>query len=103
VREAFNDTVAPELNRIDLTIRNSHRLLRGKLLSDVGIDVGLISIGLFAGFINPTVATISTTLGGANFLRDVLKGLRDASELPAETRSSNLFFLWKLRSERDPK
>jgi hypothetical protein len=99
IKQAFNDVVLPELNRIDAKITNAKRVLRKDLAVDAVAATGFIGLGLFSGILPTNIAPIVAALGGYHFFRD---GVRKASELSLEVpdvRNSSYYFLWKVRKQ----
>lgn len=99
IREAFNDMIRPEINRIDLTVRNARKLLWDGIKEDIIFGAGFIAIGLAAGFIAPGVGTTLTALGGYGFAKGILQKVNALEKEPPEVRDNRYYFLWKLRKE----
>jgi hypothetical protein len=98
VEEAFSDAIQPELNKIDLAVHNSRRLLTRGMKRDVVVSAGVVSVGLGLGFIQPAIGAVLAALGGGKLVTDLGKAGYDALRPePASIRENGFFFLWKLK------
>ena len=96
VREAFQDVVQPEINKIDKAIADSRRLLRGSMLQDL-IGAAVIGVGYFAGFLPPDINNILAAIGGTKFVGGIVqKGVQQIQE-PAPVVENKYYFLWKVK------
>jgi hypothetical protein len=102
VKEAFNDSIRPELHKIDLTVKNSKKLLYGSVKRDVAFGAGFIALGLFSGLLPPGIGQLVAALGGYKFASGVAdKAVRALTE-PDEARENKYYFLWKLQQGSKP-
>jgi hypothetical protein len=98
VRQAFEDTVLPELNKIDAVVRNAQRKLRRSLTIDLLSGVGAVTIGLFSGILTPAAGALLAGLGGTGFVGKALRDLEALRSEPKESvRDNPYYFLWKAR------
>lgn len=97
-RDVFNDIVKPELNKIDLTVKNSKKLLTDSIRSDLIFAAGFISVGLYGGFLPPTVAATVGALGGFKYAKDILDKSNRLCSDPHEIRDNKFYFLWKIQN-----
>jgi hypothetical protein len=97
--EAFEDTVRPELNKIDLAVRKARKLLWGSLRRDIVLGGGAIAIGVFSGILPPDMGNIVAALGGLRVLEGLLEKVSRLQEEPAEIQQEKFYFLWKVREE----
>ncbi len=100
LRKAFNDTVRPELNNIELTIKNSRKLLWGSLAKDLIFGTGFITVGLFSGLLPPNIGEIVAALGGFNFVSGSLDKISKLVQEPSEIRNNKYYFLWKVKRQQ---
>lgn len=96
-REAFNDQVLPELNKIDLSIKNSRRSIFRSLASDFVVSSAYISIGLFGGIFPPDFGKILIALGGYKFATSISAKISQMITKPDSIRENKYYFLWKTR------
>jgi hypothetical protein len=98
VRQAFQDAVLPELNKIDALVTNEQKRLRRSATTDLLCGLGAVSIGLFTGMLTPDAVKLITQLGGVGFLTKSLHGLRALKTAPEQhVRNNPFYFLWKAR------
>jgi hypothetical protein len=97
VQQAFNDVIAPELNRIDAVVRNAQRRLRRSAMSDLLLGAGVVSVGLFSGFLTPDIGKLLAGFGGAKFGIKALQRLNELGREPDSIRDSSFYFLWRAR------
>ena len=97
IREAFQDQIRPELNRIDLAIKNARKLLWNSVKIDALVAAGWVGIGLFSGVLPPNIGEIVAALGGFQFVSRTLEKLIKSGREPAQIRESSYYFLWKVR------
>jgi hypothetical protein len=102
INELFNDQILPELNKIDLTIKNSRRLLTESITTDLIVSAGFLGIGLFNGWIPPAVSQVLAAVGGYNFVNTTVKEIRKAFREPKEIRDEKFYFLWKVKQLQMP-
>lgn len=99
IRQSFDDLIRPELNRIDLAVKNSKKLLWGSLKREVLFATGLVTIGLYGGLLPPNIGAIVAALGGFKFASGVAdKAIRLLQE-PTDIRDNKYYFLWKVRKK----
>lgn len=96
-KELFDDRIAPELNSIDLAIKNSRTLLKESIATDLIVSAAFLGIGLFSGWIPPRISEILTAVGGYKFASTILKELRTALREPEEVMNNKFYFLWKVK------
>lgn len=95
--ELFQDTVQPELNRIDKAVDDFRRSLRGTAIKSTAIAGVALTVGLFSGILPSAVGALIASFGCTRGLYDAVKhGLDALGDKPA--RSSDYYYLWKARS-----
>lgn len=99
IKEAIDNTILPEINKINLTIRNSKKLLVKSLTKDIIIGTGAITIGLFSGLLPNDIGKIIAALGGFKYISSLFeKGIKIFEE-PHVIRDNKYYFLWKVLKE----
>lgn len=99
VQQAFDDLVRPELNNIELAIKNSRKLLWGSLAHDIAFSAGFVAVGLFSGLLPANIGEIVATLGGFKFVSGSLEKASKLIQEPPEVRNSKYYFLWKVQKK----
>jgi len=97
IREAFNDVVRPEINKLEAAVVSSRKIARSAIGEKIIFGSGLMAVGLLANVIPTGFGAAASWLGGAAFANELL---REASKLirePPEVRQSDFYFLWKLQ------
>lgn len=97
LKEAFDDIVRPELNKIDLTIKNSRKILWDSLTRDVVYGTGFITIGLYSGLLPPEMGNMMAALGGFKFVYGLLEKSSKLLQESDDIRNNKFYFLWKVR------
>jgi hypothetical protein len=100
VRQAFQDVILPEVNKIEATVSNAEKRL-GKSLLRTGIyTAGAVTIGVFTGLIEPDPAKIIGAIGGITALKEVFGAVNAVRTDPKEqVRDNPFYFLWKMRDQ----
>jgi len=97
VREAFQEKVKPEIDKIQRKIKERNKLLIKNLSIDAIIYTGIVTIGLFSGLLPANIGTIVGALGGIGFGHSLVKRLTNFVTVPGECRENPYFFLWKVK------
>lgn len=101
-REAYQDIVLPELDKINLTIANNKKTIISSLKDDLLILGGVISFGLYAGIISPEASKFLTNIGacavgGGAFLANEFAKVKKLYNEPDAVKENKFYFLWKLQ------
>jgi hypothetical protein len=99
-KQIFNDEVLPELNSIDLSIKNARKLLTRSAIQDFALGAGFLGVGLLAGFVPPDVSHCLTALGGYSFIKGAGEHVTGAARKRHEIRDNKFYFLWKVKETR---
>ncbi len=95
VRQALNEEVRPEINKINSVVKNFQRDAQASLITRSLITTGFVGIGLFSGLLPPDIGGLLAALGGYHFVRDVGKKIREWKSTPSLARENRYYFLWK--------
>jgi hypothetical protein len=95
IRQVFEDVIRPELNKIDLVVRNERQRIARSLKTNVIFGAGVVSVGLSAGLFAPDAGKLLAELGGFGFALGALNKLNQLFEEPASIRENNFYFLWR--------
>lgn len=95
--EIYNDLIRPELNKIDLTIKNSKKILFGNIKQDLLLGTSFVGIGLASGFLPNNIGQIVSTIGGLKFADQFVSNVRKIIGEPQEVRNNPYYFLWKVK------
>ncbi len=93
--QAFADVVRPEINKINLSIKNSRKLLVDSVRQDVVLGTGFVSLGLFGGFLPPNIGELVAALGGFQYASDLVGKVNSLTKEPEDISSEQFYFLWK--------
>ena len=104
LREAFDDEIRPELNRIDLLLKNARKLTAVSTLTDVAVIAASVSLAAFSGLlpsglVSPEVVNIGAALGGWEGAKGLALKAARLRSTPKEVSDNRFAFLWKLRRE----
>jgi hypothetical protein len=103
LREAFDDAIRPELNKIDLTLKNARKQMATSSLIDLTIVFASVSIAAFSGLlpaklgIPKEVLDVGAALGGWQSAKGLATKIAGIRSTPKEVSESKYAFLWKLR------
>jgi hypothetical protein len=93
----YSDVIAPRLSSLEQGIKDAKRDLVRKPLTSVGALVGVISFGMYTGFLPSEVIAMAKALGLSKFAYDVLEKALSLKDTEKNIRSEDLYFLWKVR------
>jgi len=105
LREAFDDVIRPELNKIDLTIKNSRKLLATSAITDITIAIASVSIAAFSGLLPASLGIpkdmldFGAALGGWQSVRNLASKVAEVNAKPKEVSENKFAFLWKMKQE----
>jgi hypothetical protein len=105
LREAFNDEIRPELNKIDLTMKHARKNLAISTLTDLTIAIASISIAAFSGLLPPDIGVpkglidVGAALGGWQGAKGLASKLASLRSTPKEVSENKYVFLWKVRNQ----
>jgi hypothetical protein len=95
--EIFNDTIRPEINKIELTVKRSKRILRAQIGEDLVFGAAFVSVGLFSGILPINIGEIVSALGGFHYTSSLFSKLNSLRFEPSDARDNRFYFLWKVR------
>ena len=93
--QAFQETVRPEINKIELAIKNSEKMFSKAIAKDIVFGSGLVSIGLFSGILPEHLGQIFAALGGSKYLSSLFDNFTNLIKTPDSIRNEKYYFLWK--------
>jgi hypothetical protein len=98
LKDAMSDLVQPEINRINLVIKNHKKYLLEKAAKRAQFDVLVLAAGLFGGLpIDPVSLNIIYSGLGLREVSGIIDDLQESKQIPEEARNSNLYFLWRIQ------
>jgi hypothetical protein len=102
MRQLIDDTVRPEIHKMEQSIKSSKKLLTKSVKTDLIVGAGFMSIGLFAGLLPPDIAPIVRTIGASVGSYSAVSGLAKQvtmiGEPTKEVMENPYYFLWKAKS-----
>lgn len=99
IRQAFNDLVRPEINKIEWTLQNSRKIARSSLQRNFVVTMGYISIALFGNLVPPDLASLLAAVGGLNFIASTVEKSKDLIG-DAPVRDEKFYFLWRVQKQK---
>jgi len=100
VRQAFQDRVLPELNKIDALVANEQKRLRRSAAIDLMLGFAAVSLCLFPGLLTAEAGRLLAEVAGGTYAG---RGIRRLAGLPTEpedkVRDRAYYFLWRAREE----
>ena len=98
-KQIYFDIIKPELDKIDLTIKNSKKIIWQETYSDFLIHSGYVAVGLTTGLLVPNIGQITAAIGGLNFFNKVGKNIQKLISDSENLRNENFYFLWKVKEK----
>jgi hypothetical protein len=96
-KEIYNDLIRPEINKIDLTIKNSKKLIFGNIKQDLILGTSFVGIALASGFLPNNIGQVVSAIGGIKFADQFASNVRKLLTTPQEIRNNPYYFLWKVK------
>ncbi len=96
-KQLYLDEIRPELNKMNLTIKNNKKALWGNVQSNVFLASTYISASLFTGIFG-NIDKIVASVGGFGFAKNIGEDIIKMLKKP-EVRNNELYFLWKLKND----
>lgn len=96
-REIHGDVIQPRLAALDKRIRIAKQDLLKKSVRSVIAVAGVISFGLYSGFISGETAELIKTLGLTKIAVDVVEKAIPIGEATSQAKADDLYFLWKVQ------
>lgn len=101
LKEAFNDEIQPEINKMNQTIKTSKKLIMSDIAKDVIVGSTFVSVGLFANFLPPNIGQIVAGVGGAGYLGKFGDNIKKLRTVETDIRNNKYFFIWKLLKQNN--
>jgi len=96
-REIYSDLIQPRLAALDKRVRIAKKDLVKESLRSIIAVAGVISFGLYTGFISGETAELIKALGLTKIAVDVLEKAIPIGEAVSAAKSDDLYFLWKAK------
>jgi hypothetical protein len=97
-KQIYQDEIRPELNKINLTLKNNKKVLWGNIKSNVFLASTYISTSLFTGILPTNIGKIVASVGGFGFAKNIGQDVLKLIKKP-EVRNNELYFLWKIKQD----
>lgn len=98
--ELFQDIIQPEINKMNLVVKNSKSVFKKKGTADIVIGAGLISFGLFSGLVRNDSTELLNVFGACEFIKGVIENLSAARSSPLDIKNNKFYFIWKLQTRK---
>jgi len=95
LKEIFRDIVQPEINNMNLAVRNTKTLLRDGVARDIIFGTGFVTLGVFSGLLPANIGQIIAALGGFHYAQGVFGKISDLLKQPPSIKDNKFYFLWK--------
>jgi hypothetical protein len=97
-RTLYSDIIAPKLSSLEQSIKQAKRDLVTKPLKSIGALVGVLSFGLYTGFLPTEVIEMAKALGLSKIVYDVLEKTMSLKDTEQAVKHEDLYFLWKVKN-----
>ncbi len=71
IEDVFEAKLLPELAKVDLAVKNAHKLASRGIKHEVGISAAAISMGMLVGTVQPTIGAVLAALGGLGAVKAI--------------------------------
>jgi hypothetical protein len=96
-RALYGDVIAPRLAALDNRVKSARKsLLKGTAIK-IGTWAGVISFGMYTGFVPPELAVAAQALGLTQVVAELAGSTIRGLDADQHVREDSLFFLWKVR------
>jgi hypothetical protein len=99
IKQAFADVVRPEVNRLNLTIKNSRKAMAIPAAASVVVAAGAMSVAVMSGLVSGVAGITSAVLaagGGVAGITALAGKVHKAATPPQGSSDQRFFFLWKV-------
>ena len=96
INEALYDTVMPNINKLNIAVRNSKEIAGRGLLVNAIVATGSMACGLVEGFLPDAMRGPLMALGVSNHGAAAFQKLQTLINPSSELRDNKFYFLWKL-------
>jgi hypothetical protein len=96
-RAIFSDVVAPELAKLDRSVRSAKRDLLKDIGRSVGVWGGAITFGIYTGFLPAELLGAAKVLGLTKILADIGQTVAKLASTRDTIKKEDLYFLWRVR------
>jgi len=100
-RDLYSDFLQPEIMNLEQQAKNERKSAIKDSALNVGITAGVVALGAYSGFLPTQLTALCAAVGGVKLVTDLAKTVAAIQKNPAKVRNSNLYFLLRLRQERD--
>lgn len=97
IKDIQNDIVQPEINKMNLALKNNKKILGKQFKSDLVFWGSTISIGMLCGNMNKDMSSVLGAVGGASTLYNLYNEYREVNS-DSNIRNEPFYFLWKLNN-----
>jgi SpoVK/Ycf46/Vps4 family AAA+-type ATPase len=96
-RVLYSDVIAPNLASLERSVNDAKKHLRVQPIRSTIALVGVVSFGLYTGFIPTEMLEIAKLLGLGKIAIDLQKEILALRDTEKTIRSEEFYFLWKVR------
>lgn len=96
VQEALYDTVMPNINKLNVAVRNGTELAGRGLIVNAVFAVGTMACGLVDGFLPEEMKGPLMAVGVGNFGKSITDTVQKLWSSDSSQRENQYYFLWKL-------
>jgi len=98
-KEIYSDELKPELNKMNLTLKNNKKVLWGNVKTNIVLATTYVSASLFTGVLPSNIDKIVASVGGIGFAKTISKDIIQMINKP-ELRENEFYFLWKIQNRK---
>lgn len=103
LKEAFQDEIQPEIDKMNQTIKASKKLIIADITKDLIVGTTFVSVGLLTNFLSQNLGQIIAGIGGVNYLNKFGDNINKLTNVDSSIKSNKYYFVWKLLRQQKTK
>lgn len=100
-RELYSDVLEPQLVTLEQQAENEYGRDKRKTTLKYVAMAGAVAIGAYTGLLPAHITELCAAVGGFKLVETIAESIASIQKDPTAVRNSNLYFLLRLRQERD--
>jgi len=97
IREMLDDTIRPQLHKMDLAVKNWKASLGRTTKNKVLFGSAAVLTGLYTGILPPIIGDAVAAFGGYSAIESLLSNMNESLKEPTTIKENNFYFLWKVQ------
>jgi histone H3/H4 len=99
--ELYSDVLEPQLVSLEQQAKNEYGHDRRKTVMKYVAMAGAVGIGAYTGLLPTHITELCAAVGGFKLVETIAESIASVQKNPTAVRNSNLYFLLRLRQEKE--